>query len=162
MKDPKIVIRGLIRDEYDKNLTSYDGVPHIHTGWYDRNSGGPQITVTNRSETTVNGGQTGITASDNQGGISQVRAGYVLVNCWSGTRDELRGEGFGNTDINPKMIADEMQEQVDDIIQEHPMGIINGEEHFNSLGVGDITEVPETEDDFNLRFELETRYTYQK
>lgn len=162
MKDPKIAIRELIETNYDKNQTSYDGVPRIHTGWYDRNSGGPQITITNRNESTVNSGQTGITASDNQGGITQVRAGYVLVNCWSGTREELRGEGFGNTDINPKMIADEMQEHVDNIIQDHPDGIINGNEYFNSLGVSSIREVPETEDDFKLRFELQTRYTYQK
>lgn len=162
MKDPKISFRHLIQNNWDKNETSYDGVPEMHTGWYDRNSGGPQITFTNTDEVTANAGDTGITAINNSGGISQVKRGTILINCWSGTREELENQGFANEDINPKKLAFEMKELTVDIVEDHADGVFGGTERFNTVGINRVTDIPDTEDEFRQRYEVQPVYTYVK
>lgn len=112
MNDPKIQLRDLLLDEWNTSNTSLSDRPRVHTGWYDYKNPVPQVTITNKEESTVNGGDTGISAGTGTGKPAQHRAGTILVNGWSGTREELRGEGPNDTDINPKQMAYELGKEI--------------------------------------------------
>lgn len=147
MNDPKLRIKDLIRDQWDSTEVSYSGSIDKHTGWYGENSVGPQVTVTNPDEVVLGGGATQI-SGNGPDGISQVRQGTVLVNFWSGTRDD--------TGINPKKLSHEMKEHGKDIINDNEIP------EYRSLAPGQIRGVPENDHPrgFIYRYEIETYFTY--
>ena len=161
-EDPKVKIWQLIDNEWWEPETDYAGTPDVHTGWYDNNSGTPQITVTNNEEFVIGGGNTGHTAISHENNLSQLRRGEMLVNCWSGTREDLRGASDTNSDINPKKLSYQMASHSFDILADHGSGRINGEQFFNSLAPGPVREVPETEEEFISRHEITVIYTYKQ
>ena len=160
--DPKLDIKNLIQSEWVGEDVDLDGNPPFHTGWYDRNSGGPQITFTNNEESVIGGGNTGHTGLSPDGSTSQMRAGLVLINCWSGTRNDLTSAGVGNTALNPKALSYQMAHEVHGILQDYYDGFIDGEQKFNTLSGGSVREIPDTEKEYISRHEITAIYTYKK
>lgn len=155
MNDPILQIRDLLLDELDDTNLSYTGNVRIHTGWYDYDSGTPQITVTNKNEFTVDGGETAISAGTGDGGAVQKRAGTVLVNGWSGTRNNLTGQGPAGDDVNPKQMAYELGKEIARIT-------LNGDiEDFLSVAPDTIRGIAEDDaPEIVFREECTVRYTY--
>lgn len=159
--DPVETLYHLLSNEWDSDGTMGVDV-RIHTGWYDYAAGGQQVTVTNPDENTIRGGETGITAMSGSGSTTRVRRGVVLVNCWSGTRDECRGIGPDDSDMNPKGVAHDMATHTDNIIDDHSDGVIDGTAVYNSLTVDSARRRVDTEGQHAIyRWELEVVYTYQ-
>lgn len=162
-EDPVIIIRDLLDNNWTTGNTVLANKPDIHTGWYDYGSSDPQVTVTNPEESTVGGGETGHTAGTGAGGVSQIRAGTVLVNCWAGTREDTKGAGSGGSDVNPKEAAYDMAGEVHRIAQANATGTTdsNGNRQLNSLGADPVRRVVDTEKDpVVYRYEATVKFTY--
>lgn len=162
-EDPIVIIKDLLVNNWNAGNTPLASDPSIHTGWYDFGSADPQVTVTNPDEFTVGGGETGHTGGTGDGGVSQARAGTVLANCWSGTREDMEGAGSGGSDVNPKDAAYQMAREVHRIMQANATGTTdsNGKPQLNSLGADDVTRIVDTDRDPAVyRYEVTIRYTY--
>lgn len=127
--DVKKEIYDLVSNNFDN--TSVSGSPDIdvHTGWYNKDSSFPQITVTNPDFFTIGGGQTG-----NLLGKKKMFSGVVLINCASTRKENLE---------NPKLVIQEMSELVTDIIENNRLSVSGVEE------VGEYTEREIVDDEEN-------------
>lgn len=167
--DPHLALRDLLRAEWDATNTSLHDAngnpapPRTHTGWYDYGAADTQVTITNQSENVVGGGETGQSAGSGDGRAVQIRAGTVLVNGWSGTRDHLDGLGPNGGRINPKQMSYELANEIHSIVQDNASGTTddNGDTVFRSLGADSVRAIPETDaPEFVHRREVVVRYTY--
>lgn len=154
--DPALTIRDLLTTEWDATNTSLADAPTINTGWFDYGNGDPQVTISNKNEFTIGGGDTGHSAGTGDGRAVQVRAGTLLVNGWSGTREELRGAAGDGSDINPKQMSFELGREIHRILQSNA-----SDDAFQSLGADAVRGIPETDAaDFVHRHEVTCKYTY--
>lgn len=160
-EEPTVTVRNLLAGAtWDSSVTLLADAPRVHTGWFDYASGQQQVTVTNPEESTVNGGETGITAGTGDGGVAKVRAGTMLVNGWAGTRDDCEGAGTAsNPNPNPKSVAYGLAREIDRIVTENAGG---GTSDLNSLSVDPAQLRYDRDDDSAVvyRYELTVRYTY--
>jgi len=157
-EDPVVTIHDLLSSNWDASNTPLASNPSIHTGWYDFGSSDPQVTITTPDEFTTGGGDTGHSAGTGSGGVAQVRAGTVQVDCWAGTREDLEGAGAGGSDVNPKDASYQMAREVHRIMQEHAGGASS---ELNSLGADDIRRLVDTDrTPVVYRHEVTVRYTY--
>lgn len=160
---PIVIVKNLLVTGWDATNTPLADAPRFHTGWYDFGSSDPQVTVTNPESSVVNGGDTGQTAGTGDGGVSQVRAGTVLVNAWAGTRDDLEGAGTNGGDVNPKDAAYQMAAEVHRIIQSNAQGTstATGDPELTSLGADATRRVVDTDvDPVVYRYEVTVRFSY--
>lgn len=150
-----MVVRDLIDQNFDGTNTDYDGDIGVITGWYGENAIGPKVTVTNTDDFVVGGGDTEISAGGNNEKV-QVRAGDILVNCWSGTREDLAGTTAQGNDINPKDMAWQMRREISQIL------IDSSPSEFNSLAPAAIRDIadPDHARGYLHRKEITVRYTY--
>lgn len=117
MKDPKLVIRDLLDNNWDTTNTSIDSLspnkPRIHTGWFNGAEGWydiPQISVTNADENPLGGGETGFSFIVPDGsGPGKSMLGNVDVVCWA-HQDMYDG-------VNAKTLTYEFSEEVKRIIK---------------------------------------------
>lgn len=151
-KDIKLVIRDLLTNQWDATETVLDSQPDIHTGWYDYDAGTPQVTITNVNHFTIGGGNTGLNAMPSGSGQTpDKRTGTILVNAWSGTRE--------NVSQNPKKIAYSLTKHIDDIIGKNT----TGHTHINSLATESVREIVEEDaPEVVTRREITARFTYVK
>lgn len=162
-EDPVVIVQDLIETNWDADNTPLTADPRVHTGWYDFGSPDPQVTVTNPEESTVGGGDTGITAGSGDGSAVQVRAGTILVNCWAGTREDMEGQGDGGADVNPKDAAYKMAREVHRILMANASGTDDdsGNPQLTSLSADGIRRLVDTEPESAVfRYEVTARYTY--
>ena len=158
--DPPDDLSKLIRAEWNPANT-YDLAPACHTGWYDTNRGGQQITVTNPDESVINGGETGFTSLRGDGSPSQLWGGEVYVNTWAGTREDCRGLHPDGGDLNPKALATALRDEATRIIDAHADGDLDGENVFNTLAVARRRGLADTDGPATVfRWELRLLYTY--
>lgn len=161
-RDPKIIARNRVRDEWTKANTPLADDPRFHTGWYDYGSEDPQVTFTNAEESTVNGGDTGVTAGTGSGGTANVRAGTLLANCWAGTRDDCSDVGVGGARVNPKEVAYQLAVELANILDGR--GTTNpdtGDQELLSLAADGSRGVVDTDGEAPIyREEVTVRYTY--
>lgn len=116
-KDPKLVIRDLLDDNWDPSNTSIDGKtpdkPRIHTGWFNGSPGWgdkPQISLTNAVESPLGGGTTGFNFTKPDGsGPGKTMLGSVDVVCWA-HQDMYEG-------VNAKTLTFEFSEECKRIIK---------------------------------------------
>lgn len=152
---PKLEARDLLRREWNAANTVLANDPRIHTGWFDWNNPVPQVTVTNRSEFVIEGGDTGVTAGTGNDGDVQKRAGTFLVNGWSGSRDALEGKGDSGTSPNQKQVAYDLAKEA------HRIGVQFEPSQFHSFTISDIQDIPETEESETVfREQCTGQYTY--
>jgi len=162
-REPNLIVRDLVRADWDVSNTPLASSPRFHTGWYDYASSDPQVTFTNVEESTLDGGRTGVTAISGDGGTALIRAGTLLVNAWGGTRDDLRGAGSGGVDVNPKAAAYQMAREAARIIDANSGGTTdaNGNPQLASLAAdGAVSRVDPNPDKTVFRYEVTGRYTY--
>lgn len=162
-EDPLVTVRKILVENWDEDNTVLADVPRFQTGWYDFGSDDPQVTITNSDEGVVEGLHTGQTAATGAGGVHQIRSGMMLVNCWSGTYDDMQGMGDGGEDISPKQAAWDMAKEVHRIIQENASGTTDedGNQQLQSLGAEDIRRIVDTDrDPAVFRYEVTVLYTY--
>ena len=162
-REPNLIVRDLVRDDWKTANTPLADPPRFHTGWYDYGSGGPQVTFTNVEESTLNGGVTGITAISGTSGTAVVRAGTLLVNAWAGTRTDLEAAGSGGSSVNPKDAAYKMACEVARILAANATGTrdTNGNSELMSLaGDAAVSRVDTNPDEAVFRYEVTARYTY--
>ncbi|WP_254535234.1 hypothetical protein [Halomarina litorea] len=141
MPDPNVVLRDVLRSNWDASATSVANAPVFHTGWYDRDGDMPCITITNMDEGPYRGGVTGLTGLDGETGKGRQRlSGFALVNCVAGTRDDCEGIGTSGNDVNPKIVRNDLFEQASQILlDESPV-------EFRSLAPGDSRDIVDTDD----------------
>lgn len=152
--DPVILIRDMLQANWDVSNTDLSEQPRIHTGWYDYDAGTPQVTVTNPNEFVVNGGLTGISAGGNDKPV-QRKAGTVLVNGWSGTREKLKGEGPNGDDINPKKMSHQLGKEINRVMLSNTTNVVN------SIAPDSVQGSVEDEGpEIVFRHEVTVRYTY--
>lgn len=162
--EPLVTIRNLIRDEWatgDVVIPAPGALEwqDFSTGWYDRGSGGQQITVSNPTEDVVEGGETGYTAGTGDGGTANAVVGSCLVSCWPGTREECEGIGPNGEDVNPKSLAYAYAKEASRILRRYPDGPPGTE--FNSLGTPGASREPDDEGpQIIYRWQMRAVYTY--
>lgn len=162
-KDPLLIVRDLLVNNWDKSNTVIDEDPSFHTGWYDYGGTDPQVTITNSDETVMDAGFTGQSAGTGGGGVAQYRTGFCLVNCWAGTYEDMEGKGSNSSDISPKDASYDMSKEVHRIMQANGSGTTdsNGNQQFHSLAASDVRRVVEDEvDPAVFRYEVTVNYTY--
>lgn len=162
-KDPTLIVRDILLNNWDTTNTAYGtdlsttDPPRIHTGWYDFGRGGPQVTVTNPDSFVVGGGETGYSGGTGAGEPVQVRAGTLLVNGWSGTREELKGTASDGSDVNPKQMAFELGKEVWRITKNHASGTAE----LETVGPDNVRGLVEDEaPEVVFRREVTVKYTY--
>lgn len=150
--DPVLLVRDLLRNNWDASNTALSSAPKIHTGWYDDSSESPQVTVTNPDEGALGGGDTGYVATQGDGGGPvQERDGVLLVNGWAGSRE--------TTSQNPKKVAFDLREEIGRIIGANYSGV----DHLNRLAVGTTRQL--VDDDRTpavYRYEVTVSYGYRR
>ncbi len=110
MNDHKISIKNIIKANWLPANTS--GVtPSISTGWYDRKSASPQVTVTDPVMTPESGGNTGYFGITTNGAPKQYWNCTVNVNFW------VTREALAAISLNPKQCIFEMRSEVERIIK---------------------------------------------
>lgn len=115
--DPTVLLKNLVRDNWDVALTSLAAEPEFQTGWYSRSQRLPAITFTNKDEGVLRGGETGFTAIHSQTGKAMQRwDGYVLIDGVAGTRSDCEGIGTNGEDLNPKLVRHELVDQAKQIL----------------------------------------------
>lgn len=167
-EEPNVIVKDIVSplfDETEVGLESGTTVRH-HTGWYDFDGGGPQVTYTNTSMGVVNGGQTGFTGGSGDGGHVKVWAGTFFLNCWAGNRNELSGLGTGGTTPNPKSLAYKMAVHVASILDDYAEGTTDdsGNRELSSIGVDTPAMRVATDEEVPAvyRYELTIRFTYKE
>lgn len=161
---PELEIQSLLRQHWDEAATSYDGVPTINTGEYQRGDMDlPAITITGGDEGPVEQGATGYSAihGDGGGGIQEI-GGAVTVDCVAGGYDDLRGVGVGGANINPKGLRWELYSHVAQLIVNH-----QEETWLKSIAPGTGTKIAEAHGSgdnvsYSFRIQLRARYTYDR
>lgn len=152
--DPKLVVRGILRDNWDNSAVPTDLSEHdIHTGWFEDGKGFPQIAVSNRDENVSGGGETGFRAiaSDGSGGV-QSRTGTVLVTCFAGSREDYDQSGI------ERYQAEQMADTVSTII-----GRNQSPDEYLTLSVGPRQDLIDTESsptEYAVQFQM--RYNWTK
>lgn len=166
--EPNVIVKDLVSPLFDETavgLESGTTVRH-HTGWYDFDGGGPQVTYTNTTMGVVNGGQTGFTAGTGDGGHVKVWSGYFTLNCWAGNRNELSGLGTGGTTPNPKSLAYSMAVHVSDILDEYAEGTTDDSDNVELASIGTDNPAMRVATDEEVpavyRYEMIVRFTYRE
>lgn len=161
--DPVTIVLDLLSTEWDQDNTPLGHDPTFHTGWYDYDSSDQQVTITNADEGTIGGGDTGLSGGTGAGSGAQVRAGFALVNCWAGTRDDCKGVGPSGEDVNPKEVAYKMAREAHRILLDNADGTTTdaGEQELLSLSGDEARALVDTEPENAVyRYELTARFTY--
>lgn len=161
-REPVVIVRELLMNEWDDTATALGSTPTVHTGWYDDSSTSPQITVTNPDENTINGGDTGYAAMNSATGSgAQLIDGIMLVNAWAGTRADLEGEGSNGEDLNPKQLRWQMKEEVERITRAYSSGYTDsGNVELSYIVPRRSTGVVETNDRPHAVYRYETTVGY--
>lgn len=162
-KDPIIIVRDLLVSDWDNTNLPLAEEPEITSGWYDHGSASPQVTITNTDENAVASGLSGQTAGTGDGGVAQTRHGTIIVNCWSGTYEDMEGMGVNGEDLSPKDVSYKMAVEVHRIIQRYAAGVYgdNGQKLLYSLAASDSRRVVEDQSDPTIfRYEVVVEYLY--
>lgn len=148
--DPKLTIKNLLATNWTASNTS-NVTPTFGTGWFNEESKHPQVTVTDRNDTPIRGGETGYQAIKSDGsGPTQTIIGTANVNVWS-TRDA--------NSVNPKQLTHEMAEEVQRIV----LANYNGSGDLRWLAWGGALERVDTQvRPAVFRYLCEVRYSYQR
>jgi hypothetical protein len=134
--EPKVSIMDLVIAQWTPANVVGDTTPDIHSGWWNPNSNGPQVTFTGDDEAYE--GQSGYGAIEGGGGGPvQIVNGVVFANCWA-----FRNEGTPGP--NPKQLVYDMAEEIRRIILANFNGITNLT-YISVTSVGDVA--PEAGDD---------------
>lgn len=159
-----MIIKGVLDSGFDRTNTDLASDPPVHTGWYNYNQGGVAISVSNAEDGPVGGGDTGITGMDGGGNTTQIRAGFVLVNCWPGTRAETSDATTASGTDNPKELAWQMALEVVKTIGSNGSGTTHpstGEQELNSLAPGTKRRVADDAgEETRYRYEVPILYSY--
>lgn len=136
VQDPKLAVRDLLREAWDNDEVPVGlDDPDIHTGWYDDGRGFPQIGISNRTERTLNGGETGFSAIAGDGsGPIQDRTGTVLVTAFAGSKEAYEQRGL------ERLQAEDMGDQIARII-----GANYAPDAYLSLSVGPREDLIDTD-----------------
>ena len=147
--DPKVTITSLLKTNWSGSNTS--GVtPTFSTGWFDEKAQHPMVTITNESEATTGGGNTGYFGIDGAGGTAhQQIVGSVDVNVWS-TRDD-------SSSVNPKQLTFEMSEEVKRIVRANYLSATDLD--FISWG-GRLERVDTNQSPTSYRYLCQVTYGY--
>lgn len=139
-EDPTLIIYNLLKDNWDKSNTPLADDPRFTTGWYNKASTDPQISITGMQETVAQGGQTGQTGGTGAGGVAQHRSGILFVNAWAGSYDDMEDAGPNGTKVSPKAASYQMGREVHRIIQEHATGTSkdDGSKQLHSMSASDM------------------------
>jgi hypothetical protein len=128
--EPKVSIMDLIRSGWDTSNIAGAVEPDFHTGWWNPNSGSPQVTFTGDDEAFQ--GATGYGAIEGGGGGPvQIATGVLFANCWA-----YRDEGAGGQ--NPKQLVYQMAKEIRRII----LANFNTIENLTYVSVISIGDVP--------------------
>lgn len=157
-KGPKVVIRDLLRNQWDETNTSIDGKntskPRIHTGWFNGAQGWgdiPQVTITNKNENPIGGSTTGFNAIKPDGsGPVKTMIGTVRVVCWA--HQDMYD------DVNAKMLTFEFSEEVKRVIKANLFPSDPSIEWLSFIGPVDRVDVDA--DPVLFRQDCEVRYMY--
>lgn len=157
MQAPTLIIRNLLRQEWNEAATPYDVQPPIHTGWFGDINEDPQVTVTNPDETGTYESTDGAT-----GEAVRTNEGLLLVNAWAGSRPTVSDDTDATTD-NPKALAWAFNKEVGRILRVFATGTYdNGEpelEHLNAANARRMIDRDRT--DPVVRYEIEVEYRYK-
>jgi hypothetical protein len=118
--EPRIELVGLFDDgnRWDTSNTSFDFVPHIHEGEYNRNKPSePQVAIEDDGPEPVDGGQTGLAGipQSQNGKATQHMRGEPTIHCYSDRNDKAAEQVGGHEPA--KKIADEISEEVKRIVR---------------------------------------------
>lgn len=155
-KDPKLVVRDLISNNWNTANTSINDAPRVHTGWYNGAEGWgdtPQISVTNANENPLGGGNTGFSAIKADGSTPPIKhmLGFVDVVCWA-HQDMYDG-------VNAKTLIYEFSEEVKRIIKDN---LFPSDPDIDWLSWAGRTERVDLDaEPILFRYDCEVRYFYK-
>lgn len=155
LEDPIITIRDLIVANYTPgNVPTLDPeTPRISTGWWDHTHEDPQITITDRDDPPVGGGESGWTGikGDGSGPVQRIVGGCRVI-AWAARNDDGSGP-------NPKKVRHEVGAEIRRILIANAS---SGAGSLDWLGIDGPTD-DETKDDADrmvFRAIYDVRYGY--
>lgn len=166
-REPTVILLDLLSSNWEKANTSIPDDPEFSTGWPDRASTYPVVSITNPDDAPIDGGDTGWTYMTGAGSVGQLRGGGVLVNGWAGTYDDLASAGPNGGQVSPKQLAWDFAKEIKRILRPYGGGTTNpetGDPELNSLAPGPARKFVDTGDDGQMdavyRYEVRVLYTY--
>jgi len=149
-KSPKMKVADMLANDWDESNTR--GIrPKISSGWWDKSSSYPQVTVNSISENAVQAGDTGyISINNGDGAPTQLMGGELSVQCWA-----QRGNDIG--DNNPKTMAFLFSSEVKRIVRAN----FDADDELNEIGFSGREQIVDTEPSpVVYRFECSVLYSY--
>ena len=161
------MVKALLKNNWDVDKTPLDDIPPIHTGGYDDYTPRTaQVTVTNTTEITSGGGDTGISAKGGGGQeLIQNKLGLMQLNTWATWED--------NHGKNPKQVTRLLADHVHDILlatgeiylesRLAGTGYEDTELKFVTPGDGPNEQPPNTDPNITeFSYQVQARYAYER
>lgn len=150
MNDPAVEFKDLLDSNYNASNTVLSDKPAITTGWYNKGSDAPLVTVTEANESEATGSNTGWTYIKGDGsGPDQATVGLILINIWCNDNQ---------TALNPKEVVNSVKDEIERVI----LGNYEATQ-YESIGVNSTTKLVEDDQSPVMhRCEIEAIYNYTK
>lgn len=163
--EPLLELRDVLRTEFDATRIPYSVVPSIHTGWYGDRTTKPQISVGTANGPVETDQTVGV---DSETGKTVIEtSGTAFVNCWAGSRRDLKDDSDATT-VHPKHLARLMRVETKRVFHTYADGIADGTGGYRLRSISPLgaimradTEDRDGDDVVVFRYEVEVGYTYR-